>query len=180
MDNKIDAKFLRHVPCPYCGSKDNVGEYEDHYHCFSPNCGKTWYKNEEEKELDKMYNKLEGERIVEPKTVELPGTINSIPDRRITAETCKKFGVHVTATNQGITEHFYPYYDKNGYLVAYKRREVAGKRFSWTVAEGAAAKDCVLFGMQAFPKGGRFVTITEGEMDAMACYQMFGGTGAYV
>lgn len=179
-DNINDAKFLRHTKCPYCGSKDNVGEYEDHYHCFGADCGKTWYKTDEEKELDKLYNKREGERIVEPKTVELPGMLGAIPDRRITVDTCKKFGVHVTTTNQGVVEHYYPYYDKEDYLVAYKKREVATKRFSWTLAEGAAAKDCVLFGMQAFPKGGRFVTITEGEMDAMACYQMFGGAGAYV
>ena len=33
-------KFLRHLPCPKCGSKDNLGEYDDHFFCF----GCKYYK----------------------------------------------------------------------------------------------------------------------------------------
>jgi hypothetical protein len=28
------SKFLGHIPCPKCGSKDNLGEYDDHFYCF--------------------------------------------------------------------------------------------------------------------------------------------------
>lgn len=28
------SKFLKHLPCPKCGSKDNYGEYSDHFWCF--------------------------------------------------------------------------------------------------------------------------------------------------
>jgi len=28
------SAFLQHLPCPNCGSKDNLGEYEDHFFCF--------------------------------------------------------------------------------------------------------------------------------------------------
>jgi len=28
------SKFLGHTSCPKCGSKDNLGEYEDHFWCF--------------------------------------------------------------------------------------------------------------------------------------------------
>lgn len=28
------SKFIRHIPCPKCGSKDNCGEYSDHFWCF--------------------------------------------------------------------------------------------------------------------------------------------------
>lgn len=28
------SKFIRHIPCPKCGSRDNCGEYTDHYYCF--------------------------------------------------------------------------------------------------------------------------------------------------
>lgn len=28
------SNFIRHLPCPQCGSKDNLGEYEDHFWCF--------------------------------------------------------------------------------------------------------------------------------------------------
>ena len=28
------SKFIRHLPCPKCRSKDNLGEYDDHFYCF--------------------------------------------------------------------------------------------------------------------------------------------------
>ena len=31
------SRFIKHHPCPKCGSKDNLGEYEDNYFCFG--CG---------------------------------------------------------------------------------------------------------------------------------------------
>jgi len=34
------SAFLKHQPCPRCGSKDNLGEYEDHFWCF----GCKYYK----------------------------------------------------------------------------------------------------------------------------------------
>ena len=36
--NDNDSTFIRHEPCPSCGSKDNLGRYTDgHAHCFG--CG---------------------------------------------------------------------------------------------------------------------------------------------
>ena len=169
-----DGKFLRHEPCPYCHSKDNVGVYDDgHAYCFG--CNRRWQLNKEEIEQYKMYNYNERNNFM-TESIKLPGSLHEIPDRGINAETCKKFNVNVTINDRGITEHFYPYYDKDGNLIAYKKRVVNGKMFSWT----GDAKGSTLFGMNAFPKGGRYVTICEGELDCMACYQMFSGTGAYV
>lgn len=34
------SKFIQHIPCPKCGSRDNCGEYDDHYWCF----GCRYYK----------------------------------------------------------------------------------------------------------------------------------------
>jgi DNA primase len=36
--------FLQHISCPKCGSKDNLGEYTDHYYCFG--CGYRKTKND--------------------------------------------------------------------------------------------------------------------------------------
>lgn len=36
--------FIRHHPCPKCGSKDNLGEYETNFYCFG--CG--YYKPKED------------------------------------------------------------------------------------------------------------------------------------
>jgi len=30
-------QFIQHLPCPKCGSKDNLGEYTENYYCFG--CG---------------------------------------------------------------------------------------------------------------------------------------------
>lgn len=169
-----DGRFIRHEACPYCKSKDNVGVYDDG-HCYCFGCHKRWTIDKDELEQYKMYMNKGKDRFM-PEIIKLPGQLYGIPDRSISLDTCKKFGVTVNISQQGITEHFYPYYDKEGNLIAYKKRTVNGKLFSWT----GDAKDSVLFGMNAFPKGGRYVTICEGEADCMACYQMFSGTGAYV
>lgn len=34
------SQFLGHIPCPNCGSKDNLGDYDDHQYCF----GCKYYK----------------------------------------------------------------------------------------------------------------------------------------
>jgi len=36
--------FIKHIPCPSCGSKDNLAEYVDHYYCFG--CGHWKAKND--------------------------------------------------------------------------------------------------------------------------------------
>lgn len=28
------SNFIQHIPCPNCGSRDNCGEYDDHFWCF--------------------------------------------------------------------------------------------------------------------------------------------------
>lgn len=43
---KIQRGFIRHLPCPKCGSKDNLAEYEDHFWCF----GCRYHKNKDDLE----------------------------------------------------------------------------------------------------------------------------------
>jgi len=38
------SSFIKHIPCPKCGSKDNLGEYDDHLYCFG--CG--YYKRKDD------------------------------------------------------------------------------------------------------------------------------------
>ena len=155
-----------HIPCPHCGSKDNACEYTDHYYCFG--CERRWSKN-----TSSSYSYTPP---VEKKQVVNKGVYRDLPDRYITEDTCKKFGVTSFKTVEGITEHYYPYFDKESKLTAIKTRHVQAKEFSW---EGNSREGC-LFGQQVFPKGGKFVTICEGEIDCMSAYQIFGGVGAYV
>ena len=104
-------------------------------------------------------------RIAPSKKVELKGTVKSIPDRGITQQTCEKFGV----TQDG-EHHYYPYADGQGSIVAAKRRRVADKSFNIQGSFNSA----LLFGQQLFHSGGKYVTVYEGELDALAGYQLTG------
>ena len=91
-------------------------------------------------------------------------TIGSVKDRNISYSTAQKYGVKETPA------HFlFPYSSKDG-IVAVKKRSKATKDFSFT----GDAKEAMLFGQQLFTKGGKYITITEGEFDALAAFQMMG------
>ena len=89
----------------------------------------------------------------------------SIIDRGITSATCLAYGVR-----QDNSKHFYPYYDTDGVMTAIKVRSVEDKQFSIA----GDFKNAMLFGQNLFNKGGRYLTIVEGELDALAAYQMSG------
>jgi twinkle protein len=93
------------------------------------------------------------------------GTVKAIPERNITSATCDKYGV-----TQQDGKHYYPYTDEGGTRVAYKVRSVVEKSFA---IEGSF-KDATLFGQSLFHTGGKYLTIVEGELDALAAYQMTG------
>ena len=145
-----NAKYVKtHQPCPDCGSSDALSVYVDGgTHCFSCN---TTHKGENIVPFD---NNLELSQ----------GYSDSIKDRNIRKDVCFRYGV--TLNNKG--EHIYPYYDKSNSHVANKIR-TNNKQF---FTEGNIA-DCGLFGQQIFGNGGKYITLVEGELDAMSVYQMF-------
>jgi len=53
------SKFIRHLPCPKCNSKDNLGEYDDHLYCF----GCQYYKSKDD--LQSIRNRLETKNNIE-------------------------------------------------------------------------------------------------------------------
>jgi twinkle protein len=102
--------------------------------------------------------------IGEYKTVDLP-------DRKLKKQYLEYFGVRIGLNEEdGITphSHYYPYY-KNGELVAYKCRIIENKKM-WAVG---STKDVDLFGWnQAINAGGKKLFVTEGELDAIALFQI--------
>lgn len=97
------------------------------------------------------------------------GEYKDIPDRRITADVCKKFGVRTDEAGNIM----FPGY-KDGQLVAVKTYipTPKGERKKFKVT--GPWSECDLFGLHAFPKTGPSITVTEGEFDAMAAYRMTG------
>ena len=151
-----------HLPCPLCSSSDAVSVNADNSaYCFSCN------------EYIRDYN-LEQEpttinREHEKKDFVGQSDFAEIVDRNIKSDTCKKYGVTVKIDSMGnITNHYYPYHDKQGAKIGTKTRFTKLKEFS---IQGNT-KHSGLFGEHLFTKN-KYVIVTEGELDALSAYQMF-------
>ena len=154
-----------HLPCPKCGGSDPVSVNENgSAKCFSCN---TFFKDYE--------SSMKGENVKEFKTYktnsmnDVEGDFLDLTDRNISVNTAKKYGVKALKNSAGdIVRHYYPYYNINE-ISGYKVRE-PGKIFSWK----GDSQSSGLFGQQAFQDGGKYITITEGECDAMATFELMG------
>ena len=169
------SSFVKHIPCPSdsCGSSDACALFDDgHMFCFS--CrgyfkGDKAYIEETDMPLD----------TVSYKQPTAKGHVSAITDRGITKDTAEKYGVRVVQNADGdVVKHYYPYFDVNNSLVAYKVRDVATKNFAADPPGAMSAG--VLFGQHLCQEGGKYVTVCEGELDAMAAYQMLGSKYAAV
>jgi twinkle protein len=160
-----------HQPCPLCNSSDAVGiNADDSAKCFS--CG----------EFMPSYTKACGGQDMQSTTTQTKqpdmvdeGKFSALTDRKISMQTAQKYGVKCVHDLQGnVVKHFYPYY--NGHeLSATKIRNCKDKDFYVS----GSYNDTGLFGQQLF-KSGKYVTITEGECDAMAAYELLGSKWAVV
>ena len=161
----VESTFVQHEPCPSCGSSDNLARYSDgHAVCFSGGCN--------------HYEHGHGQigQVAQRKpmrSLEMTGVIAAIPDRRISQSTCQRYGVTVEYGTDGqIVKHHYPYHNKDtGAVTGTKVRITETKSFYATGEFNEAG----LFGQQAFKGGGKYITITEGEADALAVNEMFDG-----
>ena len=160
MQNTTDDKFVKHLPCENCGSSDGVALYES---------GNTWCF------VCKKFSK--GNEMEDPSPIRTvisnsmtKGAYAPLDDRKITVDTCKAYDVTVTYNNGAIFQHIYPYHDEHGNHLGNKVRTVPNKTFK---SEGQM-QSCTLFGQKTFAKRGKYISICEGELDAMDCYQMFG------
>lgn len=162
-----ESTFVKHEPCPKCGSGNNLARYSDgHAHCFTGGCGHYERGNGTASDFASVSKKP-------TRAFEMTGTIASIPDRKISQAIAAKFGVTVEFSPEGkIVKHHYPYYDKDtGQATGTKVRQVENKGFYAT----GSFDNVGLFGQQACREGGKYITITEGEADAMAVSEMFDG-----
>jgi len=171
----------QHMECPNlddCGSSDGFSVYEDgHGYCFS--CEGHFKKGSFEYEHDDNTNGAclnhngASSRKEPTRMVDLPkiGKPSAIKERGISLDTSKKFGVSQKGKDGVATKHNYPYYNTEGDHVATKQRIIASKEFVWDGDVKAAS----LFGVGTFTNAsGKYVTLCEGELDAMATYQLLG------
>jgi len=159
-------------PCPLCPSSDAVGINEDgSAKCFS--CGE-FMPNYEQTCGGKTMTQSQPTEFKQPDSV-AEGKFLPLTDRKISQATAQKYGVKAVQNLQGeVIKHLYPYY--NGHeLAATKCRNSVTKDFY----VNGSYNDTGLFGQQLF-KSGKYVTITEGECDAMAAYELLGSKWAVV
>ena len=151
-----------HKDCPECGHRDCLGINEDgSAKCFS--CG-IYIRSDQRVHQPSP-------RLVKDSTTIKEGEVNALSDRGISLNTAKKYGVKSLVSSSGeVLRHFYPYFNGSE-EVAYKTRVVDGKGF----LSAGPISECGLFGQQIVgDKGGKYLTITEGECDAMAAYELLG------
>lgn len=163
------GRWIGHTSCPSCGSKDNVSVWDDGYQCQTPGCD---YRGRGE-----PGGQPSGFTPTPPTPREVTGVIAAIPERRISEATCKAFGVTVDYASDGkINNIYFPIPDlETGEYVATKKKLPTApgekKDFRWTGDRSNAG----LFGEQVCRGKGKYITITEGEIDALSVYEMFGG-----
>ena len=161
-----DDPFVRHEPCPKCGSRDALARYSSgSAHCFASGCN-----HHEQSNGNVVILQPQPRRPLEDMTAS--GVIAAIPDRRLSQETCRKYGVMVEYNAAGeIAKHIYPYYSTDtDELKATKVRRVKTKDFH---ATGDMTTNVGLFGQQTCKGKGKYITITEGEVDALSVSEMF-------
>jgi len=170
----METQFVKyHLPCPDCGSSDALSVNKDgSAKCFS--CDRFYPKFSNG--VSSMENYV-SKNTQPPKQINAHGGIFAkLTDRGISKETAEKFGVKVVFdANGAIAQHHYPFYINNEQS-ANKIRYINDKRFAF---EGTI-QGSGLFGQNLFKEGGKYLTITEGECDAMAAYELLGSKWAVV
>ena len=160
--NEIKSKLIRHTSCDKCGSSDANALYED---------GSQWcFSCETYTHPDKERNNVVIQQQPRQTQMLTRGITEALNERSISEATCRTYGVTIQNNKQ-----FYPYYDQSGKHVANKVRH-PDKNFH---SEGQL-QPAGLFGQQLFQQSGKYITITEGEIDAMSAYEMLGSKWAVV
>tara|TARA_R100001460_G_scaffold11759_3_gene27244 strand:+ start:1329 stop:2978 length:1650 start_codon:yes stop_codon:yes gene_type:complete len=165
METEKNGFVKYHLPCPLCSSSDAVSVNKDgSAYCFSCQEFIKEY-NMETTEIQSTNSKNEYEVSDYLKQ----SNYAEIIDRNIREQTCKRYGVTVKMDSVGnITNHYYPYHDKQGAKIATKTRYTKLKEFSLQ----GNTKLSGLFGEHLFNKN-KYIIITEGELDCLSAYQMF-------
>jgi len=175
----VDNLLLHKEQCKDCAkqgkdtSKDNLAVYSDgQTHCFS--CGKHGFVKDNKHETVQTNTKKDDDSWIH----DYRGEFCSLTDRNLRAETLEKFKVKCEKDADGkIIKHHYPYYNQKGEMVGMKTRLVDSKKF---FCSGNTSSTNQLFGQNLFQAGGKFVTVLEGEIDALSGFEASGSRWANV
>ena len=165
----IHGDIIQRVQCPDCASKggdsshDNLNVYSDGYaKCFSCNFF----------EYDREIS-ANGTPVPKKDPIAFVDvSFTALKKRGITEETCKRYGYGIS-TFYDKTVQVAAYRDDSNNLIGQKLR-FANKSFVWT---GMSTRR--FFGQHLF-NDGKFLAITEGELDCLSLAQVLGKAGQVV
>ena len=157
------SRFVKtHIPCPKCGSSDAAAINSDGWrHCFSCN-----EREKVQEATSQVVTSKQSPAFDYILTALAKATPKAIADRKIMPDTVARFGVAIEGDRQ-----LYPYYKQGDSMAAIgAKTRMPNKVF----VTAGSFEDAGLFGQEAFQPGGKYIVITEGELDAMAASQMMG------
>ena len=154
---------MEHRDCPDCGSHDNLAVYSDGTgYCFTllENGKECGFKKDVENITPKtMDNNSEKAWFFHPNARFVP-----LKTRGISQDTCEHYRV-----SYADKKLYFPVYFEGRYISC--KYKTPDKHFGWLQASSM----CKLFGMNTVIPFKKTIIITEGELDALAAYQMYQG-----
>ncbi len=159
------SEFVKHIPCTACGSSDGNSLFTDgHTYCHVCNT----HKDSADGAVTQATPKKDRAPLLER------GDSKDWNSRKITKTTMDHFGVTFRdAPWRGEQEPrqvvIFPYYNEKNQEVFQKLRA-----FPKDFAARGDIDEALPFGYNKFPKSGKLLTITEGEVDAMSLAQVQG------
>lgn len=161
-----EATFVRHAPCPSCGSKDNLGIYSDgHGWCFG--CGHYEKGEAGEAGTSTAVPATGGSTDRVRQQNLLVGEYEALSVRKLSAETCRKWDYRTTTYN-GKMAQAATYYTPDGTQAVAQKVRMRNKEFTIV----GDIKQAGLYGQHLFRDKGKMVVVTEGEIDAMSVSQL--------
>lgn len=151
----MSGEFVKHVPCPECGSLDNGALYTDGNVFCHGACQKVVVRGDSDEFTPTSKASFNP----------IPVTIQAIRSRKISEATCQFFGYGVGEYN-GSPVHVCKVFDAEGKYVAQKLR-FPDKDFKIV---GKLGND-LLIGMHKWA-GGKRLVITEGEIDMLSVFEV--------
>ena len=149
MQNRVDSEIVeQHIECENCGSSDAKCVYDDgHSFCYS--C-------QEHKFTDKRDTQVMETKDWTP----LIGKFTALKSRKISEETCKKYGYSI-GTYNGEAVQIATY--RSGNRIVGQKIRTINKNFKWL-----GEKNPPLFGQNVWKPSGKKLTILEGEIDCLS------------
>lgn len=161
MERTDNSTCLYHTSCSACGSSDANAVYASGTaYCFS--CG-TWSVCNDISTNSRKANKKMRDDL-------LNGEYRELKARAIPKAICSQYNYKLGVDNKGDTCQIATYYNKDKQPIAQKLR-YKDKTFKFI----GEPKEVLLYGQQLFASGGKKLTITEGELDALAVATAFDG-----